>query len=245
MSVTVRGSTIQQQPTKRRYQDGQGWVTVRRWLGTRAAVEEYARTSALVLSADSYDINDGGAKSELVAQYVQTDTPGGAGANIVWELYSERLYKDIRTMTSLDTEAQSQLEAVDLAIREGRSAQYIVDMSPSVAMQKYIALRLRGVEQYMAWSYRVRKTTNVGTRSTLRASFTGVGTVRATSPVAGVTVSPNSRAARPLFDVPTGEWYKCPPQVTTLGRNRFRIIQEWLWAEKWSATLYSGGTGTP
>ena len=47
-----------------------------------------------------------------------------------------------------------------------------------------------------------------------------------------------------LSALPSGEWLYKPPQAENLGKGKWRIAQEWHWAEKWSIVYGGTANGT-
>lgn len=106
------------------------------------------------------------------------------------------------------------------------------EKSPSGALLHYLGSKIRGMESYTEAGYQIIQTITTSNKTLLKASIDGVMTV-VTPPV----------PSGAKFNLPAGEWLKMAPQVYDLGHGRFKITQEWLWAEKWNA-IYPGGTET-
>jgi hypothetical protein len=89
-----------------------------------------------------------------------------------------------------------------------------------------------GVDAIPDSGYVLRVSQTCSKRSILRPSYSGVNTVQ---------TPPDVAAANALIgNLPDGEWLKKAPQVITVGPRKWRIVQEWWWAEKWSCAV--GGT---
>jgi hypothetical protein len=106
---------------------------------------------------------------------------------------------------------------------------------------------LRGVTDYLAYTYCARKTEITTKRGTVTASFTGVGTAGWAPPI-----------SNPIFEaIKTRkiDWLKRAPSVRELDSHKWEIITEWWGIEYeegvtagrsgWSSTLYSGGHAVP
>jgi len=89
-----------------------------------------------------------------------------------------------------------------------------------------------GVTSYYETGLVLRRSEIGLSTSQINASFTGVNTV-VTDPVFN---SPMDN----LIELPDGEWLYRPPLAEHLGRGKWRITQEWHWAEAWS--IVYGGT---
>jgi hypothetical protein len=90
-----------------------------------------------------------------------------------------------------------------------------------------------GVDSFYETAFVLRRSLHGVRTSNIRASFTGVNTVVS----APVFESPMSTLIAAL---PSGEWLYRPPQAEHMGRGKWRVSQEWQWAEKWS--IVYGGT---
>jgi len=91
-----------------------------------------------------------------------------------------------------------------------------------------------GVESFYETSFVLRRSLHGVKTSVVKASFTGINAIAATAPTltTGMTTLVES--------LPTGEWLYRPPQAEHMGRGKWRVSQEWQWAEKWS--IVYGGT---
>lgn len=245
MSARVLGSTdVVAQPMRRRWRKGKGWSTVRSWRGPLAAIEALAR-DPLVDDAEEMEIKEqGGGHAELEAVYAYDLRNGSAGRdelNEIWETFPQEIQKPIAQAAAIRavTSSASWLEQADKHIREGDAVAWKDASGNAVpaAIKSYVELKLAGVEAFTIWVDVIQKTTRCGSASALKASYSGAGAVTAT--IAGF----NPTLAR--FALPSGvEFLKERPAVQEVVGG-YHIVERWRTAEKWSATLYSGGTGTP
>jgi len=88
---------------------------------------------------------------------------------------------------------------------------------------------LYGVTDVPESGYVLRSTQNCSKRSALKASYTGVNTVVTPPAVSAVNTM--------IGNLPTGEWLKKSPNVTMIGPRKWRITEEWWWAEQWPVWL--------
>jgi hypothetical protein len=103
----------------------------------------------------------------------------------------------------------------------------------SIGMKELRWAYMHGQESYLETSFILRKSSYGVRKSTVLATFTGINTV--------VTPPTFSTPMNDLIaSLPTGEWLKKPPQAENLGKGKWRITEEWVWAEKWS--IVYGGT---
>ena len=229
--------------------DGKGFRITRNMHGKKALV--HSKAKELMAKVDSLRIVERGDYATLEAfttdegEIVQAF--GANNLNVYWECDPGEVEKDLRTHSFLDelgADKASKLEIADKAIEAG-TASDLITAGVDAEIEKYIKLRLIGVETYPAESYVLRKITVCGNSSSQTASWAGVNKVTKTDPSAGQAVNPNSRAGKLKFKLPAGEWLKRSPQVYEVGKGKFHIVETWWWAEKWSKTLYEGGSGDP
>lgn len=91
---------------------------------------------------------------------------------------------------------------------------------------------LSGQESYFETGFVLRRSKYSARTAEVKASFVNLNRV--------VTAPSFSSGMNHLIDaLPDGEWLYKPPQAESLGRGRWRITQEWHWADKWSI-VYGG-----
>lgn len=94
-----------------------------------------------------------------------------------------------------------------------------------------------GQDSYFETAFILRRSSYGVRKSRVQASFTGINTV--------VTAPTMSSSMEDLIAaLPSGEWLYKPPQSENLGKGRWRIAQEWHWAEKWSIVYGGTANGT-
>ena len=91
----------------------------------------------------------------------------------------------------------------------------------------------RGVTSFYETGFILRRSMHGVKTSVVQATFTGINYVATNDP--GFTSAMDSL----LGALPSGEWLYKPPQADHLGKGRWRITQEWHYAEKWSI-MYGG-----
>lgn len=229
--------------------DGKGFRVTRNMHGKKALVHRYAKE--LMSKVDSLRIVERGDYATLEA--FTTDEQeivaafGSNNLNVYWECDPGEIEKDLRTHPFLDglgADKAEKLEIADKAIEAGTAAS-LLEAGVDSQIDSYIRLRLIGVESYPAENYVLRRITVCGNSSAQVASWEGVNEVTTEDPSKGKAVNPNSRAGKLKFKLPAGEWLKRSPQVYEVGRGKFHIVETWWWAQKWSGTLYEGGSGEP
>lgn len=232
---------VTEQPKrKRRAGQGKGWQTIREWRGPTAKINDLKYDPLLYL-AEEVDVVENGVNAKCVATFPFDDDVAGGdrseGLAVTWECHPQEIEKDLRTHSTFSA-VTSELATADKKIEEGK-ADEIID-NPSAWDAKtvsYVQLRLAGVQSYKAEYYVLTKTTRCGTASDVKAAMVAGGTV--------VKVSSLSIPAGAKFSL-TSSWeaLKGKPDVVQVPGG-WQIVEKWTVAETWSATLYSGGTGTP
>lgn len=246
------------QSEEKTYAVGVGEQKNRTWTGTAADIEE--RYQALKTEAAAGDT----AIRELIAtkqngrgtliarmQRVSEDIVVGQTEEIITveELYAVDVLKDIVTSPYFSTAeatkvTDDQAAFVRRAVDETWSQAEITQYAPistfrwanwTNGMKELRYHMLHGQESYYETAFILRRTRYAVRTSAIEASFEGINTV----------------VAAPDFDtpmdsliaaLPAGEWLYRPPQADTDGKGRWRITQEWQWAEKWSK-VYGGTWG--
>jgi hypothetical protein len=112
----------------------------------------------------------------------------------------------------------------------------------------YAKLLLRGVGEFVRSTAILRATTVVNARTVAKASWEGVDRAWTLSGESGSPNPPGTGSAgivgliddMPDHDDEKKQWLKRAPQVRSLDRGRFQIVQEWWFARRWSYSLYEG-----
>jgi hypothetical protein len=176
---------------------------------------------------------------------------------LVPEVFEKRLASF--PLWSADLACASGVEKVDKAIASGtsRETDWNVVYSATWNLNAYRDLRLLGVDSYYAYTYRMRWTVPSSEDIITGLNAQGIGFVTDYASVIafiqGWMTSTPIRWDQPyitsyvqasgIFDaVLIDQWYLFPPRIEKVGRTYF-IAAEWLGAEHWSSTLYSGGDG--
>ena len=90
-----------------------------------------------------------------------------------------------------------------------------------------------GATSYFETGFILRRSMYGVRTSEIKASFTGINAV-------GADPEFQSAMDNLIESLPAGEWLYKPPQADHMGAGRWRITQEWHWADKWS--IVYGGT---
>lgn len=245
--VIIGEDRAAEQPERRRWQRGRGWVRVITLEGTRAQIEaegkKYAREDTGIDSIDM-DLGPGVSSLEMTPIDPDDDASENEALVTIWELETI----DMRIpLAQLQDDAGAFVfdQAYVLYAEDSiRKAYYPADLEwgaepvtvPESNITKYLKLRRRGVTHVLRSRYLLRKTVSCASNSEAEASYTNVNKVDS-DPGAPTTL---------LGSIPSGEWLKKGPKVREVAQSpsRWSIVQEWWWAKKWSELLY-GGTLTP
>ena len=103
---------------------------------------------------------------------------------------------------------------------------------------------LRGVTTYYETGFVLRRNQYGVRTAQIQASFMGINAVADGKEVSGTQVRQSAPVFKSAMDaliaaLPDGEWLYRPPQAEYGGKGRWRITNEWQWAEKWSI-VYGG-----
>lgn len=232
-----------EQPKKRKWENGGGWFTTRRWLGPVEMALPFANGLTTDGAQNITVSSEDGPIGEVVADYPDGEDPtldGEQGVvNVTWELSALSNEKSLRTHTTL--EPANDAERADLNLAEQAFLSGLPKNSSWGTKAKKLFDHLsKGTSAYSAHYWLLRKTTKCSRESGVTAALSGID-----------RVGDPSGAPDALFDIPTGvgdgdsiEWKKSPPSVTYLGRGKFSITEEWIGAREWSSDLY-GGSAEP
>ncbi len=241
-------SDLQEQPKQRTWSAESGWATVRTWEGERSAIDAFANTltsqGAIGLSVSSSGESPVGRVSATFPD-AQDVNLNANPENITWELFGNDLEKDLTTHSSIkpltDADRNALVMAKDYVVNPPGDT--IAEINAAItanlsgkSLKLYQHLS-QGTTGYVVTHYVLRKTIKVAGNSAVIASLVGVNKVEAPVGVPGV-----------LFNVPTEQgdgtiqWLKKPPQVQSLGRGKFQIVQEWWGSNVWSKDLYGGAS---
>ena len=159
--------------------------------------------------------------------------------NAVYELFGNEFSKPLDHHKYWDDMAASRDEVADLMVWARGQFEAGVNMTASgltsadKKLTEYYRHLCYGVTDLPEAGLFIRISQTISKRSTLRASYAGMNTVQ---PLPNVTALNSLLAGLPK----NWEWLKKTPQVVTVGPSKWRLVQEYWGAEKWSVAL--GGT---
>jgi hypothetical protein len=197
---------------------------------------------------------DGG-KGTLVCTVTADSFSGGwpVDPDPVWEVVGQDLFRDLRsfgggTAAGVAFNAagdQEDLEAIRRAIER---AEWVGPLMVGEPDSTYAKLLLRGVGEFVRSTAILRATTVVNARTAAKATWDGVDRAWPLSGGAGSPNPPGSGSAgivgvisdMPDYESGKKQWLKRAPQVRSLDRGRFQIVQEWWFSNRWSYALYEG-----
>jgi hypothetical protein len=278
--AVVKGyADFTEQPYSRKWVRSRGWYKVREWHGPLDDSKINTLTATLTSDGRYDDIDIQRGWPTVVTASIPDDdaepTLGTADDTAEWDLEPYELEKTLGTHGAFNASQSSApaLAVIDAAIKKGEA--YGVNyeaLYPSIgALNTYAILRGQGVESYLSFAYRLRRTVSCTATSTFlqeyQAALKNSGKIVTWAEV-GVPTS--ARIERPWVhmyvasiwtsltlksgsaggwaDVYFDEWMVKPPGIRYVREGKVRkrqIVQEFLGALAWSVTLYDGGKGTP
>jgi hypothetical protein len=180
--------------------------------------ELYAADVVKDISAAPYFSTDLAADHPLYSKQDGKGEPVTA-AQLVW---IRQCVENHRTQSEIDDEAQRTDQYATL----GWGAWSTLMKELRWAME-------HGQETFYETGFTLRRSLYGVRTSAIKATFVGINTVN-------VTPTFSTRMETLILSLPAGEWLYRPPQAEHMGRGRWRVVQEWQWAEKWS--IVYGGT---
>lgn len=241
----------------KRWSADNGEQYVEEWAGPSAQAETFYTNYVNDPDLDDVDFpgpDRGRGVVRLVYKAIETGAAGPQDEdnNAVWEVYGNTFVKDLRTAPYFNPSGsiyQYIIEA-DAALERGEKYEYADVPTWSANIQRYLGLKLAGVEGYNFSGAVIRKSIKVSTRGTIVASWKDVNFVvdLATdiNPPAAV-IGVLSELERPVAgqmgdgtrESASWEWLKQCPVIRTAGSPRlFEIQYEWWGADQWSKVLY-------
>jgi len=225
------------------------------YAGSKDAIDT-AYTAAKTSGAwDRVEKRMDGGKGTLLCTVTADSLSGGwpVDPQPVWEVIGQDLFRDLRSFGGGTTAGlafnaagdQEDLEAIRRAIER---AEWVGPLMVGEPDTTYARLLLRGVGEFVRSTAILRATTIVNARTVAKATWNGVDRAWALTGAGGAPNPPGTGSAgivgviSDMPDYETGklQWLKRAPQVRSLDRGRFQIVQEWWFSKRWSYVLYDG-----
>lgn len=223
--------------------------------GSKGAIDAAFTTAKSSGSWDRVEKRIDGGKGSLVCTVSADSFSGGwpVDPDPVWEVIGQDLFRDLRsfgggTAAGIVFNAaadQEKLEEVRQAIER---AEWVGPLMVADPATTYAKLLLRGVGEFVRSTAILRSTTVVNARTAAKGSWTGVDRAWSLTGGGGAPNPPGTGSSgiigsvsdMPDYESGMKQWLKRAPQIRSLDRGRFQIVQEWWFAKRWSYVLYEG-----
>lgn len=250
-----------EQPKRRVWRQGEGWRTIRTWIGPQDLATGKESEVRILNPAPDTITTTLGVPCVIEAEF------GDAGgqeipeiqdeSDATWELIGSDLEKPIETHGYYNKSDSSpeKIEHINDAIRRGKARATNWDTEyPGMNAQSFADHKLRGIDSYVSFAYIIRKTIVTKYFTSLKIDSASAGKIIAYS---AIGVPSKAKFSRPRIhrynrnssaweDFDINEWMIKAPSVTWVRSRRvWTLAQEWWGAEFWSSALYDGGTYTP
>lgn len=260
MATVVKGSSDYQLAKQRqRWTQERGWMVERRYLGPRSGADTQIAT-LLAAGAVDMTVDREGEPCEIVALFNNITVAGTTpdqdpDSTAVWELLANPNPKDLRAFKAWNQSGSNAeaLEKIDQAIRDGSA--YSTDWGsayPSFSYESYKQLRLLGVDSFLRVAFVIRKSyQTVSSSSISRAQKDALRVFAYSDVIAGSQVRWDPPEIQEYNGtawetIKINQWLKMYPVMRySPSTHKTEITIEWLGDEKWSGTLYQGGSATP
>ncbi|MEN6360040.1 MAG: hypothetical protein ABFD59_08290 [Smithella sp.] len=259
--VVIGADEFTEQPVRRVYSQGQGWKTVRTWIGPQALTSAKEDDILLMSPAPEGILTTEGVPAQIEATFSLAGGSSGIPDLIDeqdarWELLGEDLEKDIATHGYYNVSGSTAaiIEEIDEQIKKGKARNFDWDtLYPSMNMQSYCNHKLRGMDDYVTFAYIIRKTITTSSTTLLEEDFSAVpGKIISWGDI-GVPSSAKFKQPKihcyetdAWVDKLVSQWMVKAPSVRwQKGKRLWELTREWWGAEKWSSALYDGGSFTP
>jgi hypothetical protein len=257
------GTLMTNAPTVRKsWSAGVGETETHQWdwekddLSTKyETVKGEAEAGGNIQSID-FDARKG--RGTLVVKYGRqgnTNEGFGSDVTIIEELYAVDVMKHIAESPYFSTDSSDDddsiawvIYTVEQKLNENEITSEALRLNKSSSMEwsnwsstmKELRYHmLHGAETYYETAFSFRQSKRGVRTSVIEATFQGVNQV----------LTPAGTAPTALTDIstllgafPTGEWLYRTPSLEYLSKGKWRVDQEWQWAEKWSK-VYGGTWG--
>lgn len=264
MASVVGANTFTEQPKEKKYVAGEGWTTIRTWLGPRAQLDQFVVDVVAPKLPQNIDVSYG-TPAIIKAEFaglpdddgsLDSGFPGSSDAvqeaedNAVWELIPIQIDKPLATHPAFARSGQTPtvIEKIEKAIREGTATESDWDTDFGIAnMNDYRNLRVKGTDSWRTWTWMIRKTIVIGRPVDLKAEEKNTQKI---VQYGDIQVPDDVKWAQPEYRVWDGdvvtetklieEWMACPPVIRWTGK-KYEVTREWLGAVAWYSILYEGG----
>jgi len=211
---------------------------------------------------DSADKGISGGKGQLSITYVADDGDGGEtneeAINEIWELIGQDFIKPLRSYggevnkangDKIDSKKfnedanQAVFEEVKVYYETGGTDKR-VSAPAGEPQETYYKLLLRGQSEYLRSAAILRRTVQTSRRGELSGSWKKVDRA-ITLAETGFSSSGQGALVGAISEMPEQskgrkQWLKRAPQITQVGRGRYNLVQEWIYAAGWSTNMYDG-----
>ena len=283
-AMTVRGvNAFTEQPLRRRYRIENGWETVRTWKGPNTSSLINAKEDELVtLGAQQIETTRG---KPTIIEASFPDDPGPTRSELIqmeadaeWELIPTDLSRRLGSHGVFNKslgESPVAILRIDGDIEQGIAGgvDYEAIYTTAGEMNGYRDLKIAGTEEYLAWSFVLRKTMSSSKRSTYKIDFQNNGKTDGwVVPWDAIQIPSSVKFIQPYVhmynsgamgipgaavksgttpgwcDIYINEWLQKPAGLISArggGMRKYHIVREWLGAIQWNGLIYHGGTGIP
>jgi len=209
------------------------------WIGTSAAVETVYNTAKAQNAGDTpWDslVFDYG-KGVGVLRGLRTPAADEAAGtpNADYELVPNEFNKPLELNSYFSSVSAGDILTLRKAFDAAVDPSEIGFADSTKQYELYVAW-CEGNEEYPESGYVLRKTITTSNRSSVRASYTSVNKVLTDAAMKAESGYANFKTL--IGFIPAGEWLKKSPSVVKVGANKYRLSQEYWWAEAWGAWLH-------
>lgn len=207
--VVIGLNAFTEQPIKRSYKLGSGWVTTREWVGPQALADSQ-ENYVLSLEPETVTTTEG-VPCIISADFSDPATSTSADEqteqDAIWELVPVEFERDLRGhgLFRMSASQLNAMEAVDSDIKKGQAFGYDYDTRyGTININTYRDKRLSGIDAFWAYSYNLKRTLSTKSASTYKLGSTETGKVITWDNLKTTFRLPVSAK----FDQPKIHWYR-------------------------------------